>query len=186
MAAAILTAREVAVLAKIDEHVIRRDVELGVIEPGNPPRFTLDDLVYYGLLRALPFRILPLDRRRLRRLVLEALVAGDRRVECGRMVLDLTGLPEQMRQQITSFEAWRRSRVSVSPEVLGGEPTFTNSRLAVRRVGGMLLEDDSPEVRTELRQDYPYLDDTDLDYAMVYTSMYPKLGRPRAPASTPR
>ena len=60
--------------------------------------------------------------------------------------------------------------------VLGGEPTFPQSRLAVRHVGGMLLKGASKD---ELLDDYPYLTDVDIEFAPLYTRAYPRVGRPR-------
>jgi uncharacterized protein (DUF433 family) len=56
--------------------------------------------------------------------------------------------------------------------ILGGEPVFPKSRLAVRHIGEMLLGGAS---RDEVREDYPYLSDRDLDFAVAYTQ-----GRPSA------
>ncbi len=49
--------------------------------------------------------------------------------------------------------------------VLGGEPVFPNGRLAVRHVGEMLLRGAS---RDEVREDYPYLEAIDIDFAVRF------------------
>ena len=61
-----------------------------------------------------------------------------------------------------AFERWR-AKLVVDDRVLGGEPVFPKSRLAVRHIGGMLLRGAS---RDEVREDYPYLDAIDLDFAV--------------------
>jgi uncharacterized protein (DUF433 family) len=63
-----------------------------------------------------------------------------------------------------AFERWR-TKLVVDDRILGGEPVFPNSRLAVRHVGEMLLRGAS---RDEVREDYPYLEATDLDYAVRF------------------
>jgi uncharacterized protein (DUF433 family) len=78
--------------------------------------------------------------------------------------------------KLARFEAWKQKRVVTDEKVLGGEPTFTKSRLAVRHVGGMLLKGAS---KNEVLEDYPYLEDEDIEFAPVYTRAYPRMGRPR-------
>jgi uncharacterized protein (DUF433 family) len=65
--------------------------------------------------------------------------------------------------------------------ILGGEPVFPGSRLAVRHVGEMLGRGGEPR---EIWEDYPYLTEEDLAFARLYTLAYPKMGRPRARASS--
>ncbi len=57
------------------------------------------------------------------------------------------------------------NRTESRDDVLGGEPTFPNTRLAVRHIGGMLLKGGSVE---EIREDYPYFDETDLEFAKLF------------------
>ena len=67
-------------------------------------------------------------------------------------------------EKLARFEAWKRTRAD--EKVLGGEPTFRGSRLGVRNVGGMLLRGAPPE---EIREDYPYLVDEDIEFAPLFT-----------------
>jgi uncharacterized protein (DUF433 family) len=62
------------------------------------------------------------------------------------------------------FESWR-AKLVVDAHVLGGEPVFPNSRLAVRHVGEMVLRGAS---RDEVREDYPYLEAIDLEFAVRF------------------
>jgi uncharacterized protein (DUF433 family) len=79
----------------------------------------------------------------------------------------LSGLDEARRAR---FDAWKKSRVLTDERVLAGEPTFPESRLAIRHVGGMLLRGASME---EVREDYPYLRDEDIEFATIFTKAYP-------------
>jgi uncharacterized protein (DUF433 family) len=63
-----------------------------------------------------------------------------------------------------AFERWR-AKLVVDDRVLGGEPVFPKSRLAVRHIGEMLLRGVS---RDEVREDYPYLEGIDLDFAVRF------------------
>ena len=77
--------------------------------------------------------------------------------------------------RIGRFEAWKKRLVS-DEAILGGEPVFPKSRLAVRQVGGMLLRGARAE---DMLGDYPYLTENDLEFAPVFTKAYPRMGRPR-------
>lgn len=76
-------------------------------------------------------------------------------------------------QRIDDFDP---REVFVDAALLGGEPVFPKTRLAVRRVGGMLLRGASTRA---IRSDYPYLRAQDLELAKLYAAAYPRLGRPR-------
>ena len=73
------------------------------------------------------------------------------------------------------FESWKTRLVS-DEAILGGEPVFPKSRLAVRQVGGMLLRGAR---REDVLEDYPYLTEQDLEFAPIFTKAYPRMGRPR-------
>lgn len=87
-------------------------------------------------------------------------------------------LVTELRDRKARFDAWK-SRLVTSPEILGGEPVFPNSRLAVRQIGGMLRRGAS---RQEVLEDYPYLTAEDLEFAPLFVMAYPKMGRPSAQA----
>ena len=61
-------------------------------------------------------------------------------------------------------------------DILGGEPVFVGSRLAVRHVGGMLAQGTD---LSEVQEDYPYLTERDIEFARLYVAAYPRMGRPR-------
>jgi uncharacterized protein (DUF433 family) len=81
---------------------------------------------------------------------------------------------ELYQERKARFDAWK-ARLVRSPDILGGEPVFPGSRLAVRHVGGMVLRGAPLE---EIREDYPYLSDEDVAFARLYTEAYPRVGRP--------
>jgi uncharacterized protein (DUF433 family) len=89
--------------------------------------------------------------------------------------LRLDRVTKDAEDKLARFENWKKRLVSRA-EVLGGEPVFPRSRLAVRQVGGMLLRGARVE---DVRDDYPYLTDDDLEFAPVFAKAYPRMGRPR-------
>ena len=174
-AAETLTATEVAALAGIDEGRVRKEVENGLFAS---PTFTFGDLVYFCALAVLGVQLGVDDRRRFHALIAKAMDARrpPSRVEFGDVLeIRLGRVAEDAGNKLSRFEAWKKKLVT-DEKVLGGEPVFPKSRLAVRHVGGMLLRGASP---AEVREDYPYLKAEDLEFAPVFARAYPRMGRPR-------
>jgi uncharacterized protein (DUF433 family) len=63
-----------------------------------------------------------------------------------------------------SYDEWCKLRVSRSDEVLGGSPVFAGTRLSVAHVGGLV----GSGAVAEVRQDYPYLSDEDIEHARIF------------------
>jgi uncharacterized protein (DUF433 family) len=175
-AAQTLTASEVAALSGVDEGRVRKEVEYGIFRS---PSFTFVDLVYFAVLAVLGVTLGVDDRRKLYGVVAAGMGARRRPataemspvldVKLGRVAKDVEG-------KLARFEAWKSNRVVADAGISGGEPTFPKSRLAVRHVGGMLIRGASPD---DVREDYPYLKDDDIEFAPVFTKAYPRMGRPR-------
>lgn len=72
---------------------------------------------------------------------------------------------------VKRFETWKAKLIE-DDNILGGEPVFPKSRLAVRQVGEMLLRGADPD---EIKEAYPYLEDQDIEFAPLYTQAYPRV-----------
>ena len=174
-----LTTKEVVALFGLDERRVRKEVEHGILDVTSPPQFDLAAVVYLRALFELGFELGGVDdRKRLYSLILRAMqrskppatVALSPIVE-----LKLGSIVRYVKDRSTRFQRWRK-RIVVDERVLGGEPVFPKSRLAVRNVGGLLLRGNSLD---DIRGDYPYLTDEDLEFARMFAVAYPRLGRPR-------
>jgi uncharacterized protein (DUF433 family) len=179
--AGVLSTTEVVALTGLEERRVRKDVEHGVFGEGSPPRFELADLVYLRAVVEFGFELGVEDRKKLHDRIRQALGATTRprRVSLSAILeLKLDEIVENVERRLVRFEAWKRKLVQ-DDAVLGGEPVFPKSRLAVRQVGGILLK--GADVG-ELREDYPYLNDEDIEFAKLYTVAYPRVGRPREAA----
>ena len=175
MPTATLSATEVAALTGLDEARVRKEVEHGLFER---PSFTFGDLVYFSALAQIDLQLGVEARRKLHEHILETMAARRTplRIELSPVLdLRLARLVREARHKLDRFEQWKKKLVT-DEHVLGGEPVFPKSRLAVRQIGGMLLRGASPE---EVREDYPKLKAEDLELAPVFTRAYPRMGRPR-------
>ncbi len=78
----------------------------------------------------------------------------------------------------SSFELRRAEELIVSdPEIMGGDPVFRGTRLAVHLIAG-LLEQGASEA--DLREGYPQLTTEMVRFAPIYTGAYPLRDRPRS------
>ena len=87
---------------------------------------------------------------------------------------EITALAEQ-------FHEWK-SRLVTRNDILGGEPVFPGSRLAVRHVGLMAERGESTK---NILEDYPYIAERDVAFARLFARAYPRVGRPHATRQTP-
>jgi uncharacterized protein (DUF433 family) len=180
--AEVLSASEVVALTGLEERRVRKDVEYGVLGAARPPRFNLAEVVYFGVIAGLGFDLGVEDRKKLYELIRTALRSKNvpTRLALSDIVeLKLGEIVDTLTRRRARFEAWK-TKLVVDDAILGGEPVFPKSRLAVRRIGGALLNGTSVE---EVKEDYPYLTDEDIEYARLYTVAYPRVGRPREAAS---
>jgi uncharacterized protein (DUF433 family) len=170
---------EAAALADLPEGKVRKEVEYGFFGNQSPPRLSFPALVYLRALRGLGLEHGVEDRRKLSNRIREALeaprileivdISEVLSLKLGRLVRELT-------ERVKAFESWKE-RLVIHQDILGGEPVFPGSRLAVRRVGALAERGGSPRA---ILEDYPFLKEADIDFARLYTKAYPRIGRPPA------
>lgn len=174
-----LTVNEAVALLGVEERVVRKEVEYGLFGSESPPRFKLPALVYLRVLRELGLQTTVEERRRIYGLIDAAFTQVRRplKVEVSPVLdLKLDAATNEVQSTLDRFETWKRTRVVIDSDIMGGEPVFANSRLTVRHIGGLALKG----ALEEIREDYPYLKSEDIALAKLYTVAYPKLGRRRA------
>jgi uncharacterized protein (DUF433 family) len=175
-----LTTPEAAALTGLDERAVRKNVEHGILDAGSPPRFAEVALVYLRACASFAFHLDARDRKRLYTDIADALARGRTRLELGSgWTLDVAAVASDLHSHVTDFEAWRGALVTRG-DILGGEPVFPGSRLAVRHIGEMLARGASPD---EVREDHPQLTERDVEFARLFAVAYPRIGRPRGQAA---
>jgi uncharacterized protein (DUF433 family) len=172
------TPNEAAALSELSEKQVRNEIEYHVIEVPSPPRLSFPTLVYLRALKLMGLQLKVDDRVRLARRLLDAVRSSPTidTLDIGDVLaLRIGAVIKDLAERVQKFERWRDNLVT-SPDIMGGEAVFPNSRLTVRRVGGMLDRGEPPDA---IREDYPYLRPEDLDFARLYVRAYPRVGRPR-------
>jgi uncharacterized protein (DUF433 family) len=174
-----LTPSEVVALFGLDERRVRKDVEHGVFDRGrSPPRFALAEVVYLFAVTGFGVDLGVDDRKKLYRLIAAALAerTPPKSIELGAYLeLRLASAVHEVKARIDRFTKWKK-RLFTRDDILGGEPVFPNSRLAVRKIGEMARRGGSVK---DILDDYPYLDEHDVEFAKQFVAAYPRIGRPR-------
>ena len=173
-----LTTSEVTALFDLNEGRVRKDVEYGVFgELESPPRFALAEIVYLYALAGLGMDLRVEDRKAFYLSVSKALQARKPiDLELGAyIVVKLANAVHDVEVRLSDFDKWKK-KLSERGDVLGGEPTFPKSRIAVRHIGELARRGASVE---EITSDYPSLSKQDVEFAKRYAAAYPRVGRPR-------
>jgi uncharacterized protein (DUF433 family) len=173
----LFTPAEAAALVRVPAKRVYKELEYAVIAPNtNPPRLTFAALVYLRALREVDFTFSVDFRTCLYQRLVNAIAHNIKQLEIARyFILQLDAISLELSELINRFELWKDNLIS-TPDIMGGETVFPNSRLTVRRVGTMLDRGESIEV---IQEDYPYLSEEDIEFAHIYVTAYPMIGRPK-------
>jgi uncharacterized protein (DUF433 family) len=208
---AVLSLRETVMLAQISETRIRKDIEKGYLSPLRASEtrhcFRWPDVFFLAAVYRSEHLTGGARKKVLRRLVETLLAPAYRReyelwhehvhhqvwrkpsdliTSCDRMMLDDTLFLDfakvlgEVRPRVDLY-ASGLSRIEEKDGILGGEAVFKNTRLSVRHIGKMSA---SGEPTESILCDYPYLREDDVEFARLYHSAHPIVGRPRTGAGT--
>lgn len=176
-----LTPSEIAALFDVDERRVRKDVEHGVVgRTQSPPRFDLPEVVYFRVVSSSGLNLSVEDRRRMYQQIAYALSTQQypREVQLSEyLVMRIDSAVHDVEARLDDFARWKQKLVQ-REDILGGEPVFPDSRLAVRQIGEMARRGAPTR---EILEDYPYLTEQDVELAKRFVIAYPRLGRPRRP-----
>jgi len=190
-AIATLSTKEVAALAGASERMVRDEIAGGIVTPvetarGRAPRRTFDHraVYYFTLLRRLSLPLPAGDRRDLYRVLTEDLAACGRWTRTGGKLrhadlaaIDTAPARAEFEKRLSLYRRGLE-RIESRGDVLGGEPVFKGTRLAVRHIGGMVRKGVSPQ---DIHADYPSLSNDDIAFAAIYARLKPPPGGPKKP-----
>ncbi|HKY38899.1 MAG TPA: DUF433 domain-containing protein [Polyangiaceae bacterium] len=169
---------EAAALLDLSERQVRKEVEHGLFTT----RLNFQSLVYLQALKRLGVDLGVEDRKKLLVVVDDAVQHGTDTAPLSQVLLVKIGsLVREVRDKVERFSRWKE-RLITDRSILTGEPVFPKSRLAVRHIGTMLERGAS---QVEVKEDYPYLTDEDLEFAPLFVRAYPRVGRPRETRQAP-
>jgi uncharacterized protein (DUF433 family) len=182
MSAQAFSPAEAAALVDLPEGRVRKEIEHGFFEKrgrGRRPSLGFEALVFLRAVQLMELELRVDDRKKVLKSIRNALVHSrpPETVELSSVLrLALGPIVRELTEKVAAFDAWKKKLV-IRDDILGGEPVFPGSRLAVRHVGGLMERGESSEAIIE---DYPYLDEQDLKFAALFSRAYARVGRPRA------
>ncbi len=173
----LFTPTEAAALVYLPPKRVYKELEYKIIPPvSDTPRLSFVSLIYLRALKELNFEFSVNSRINLYQRLTEAIENHVTKLEIAKFFfLQLDGMTEELWKLVTQFYEWKANLV-INADIMGGEAIFPNSRLSVRRIGGMLVKGESEVV---IFEDYPYLSPQDLKFAAIYVKAYPVVGRPK-------
>ncbi len=188
--------KEAAVVAGVAEKRIRKEIELRVLPAAPKGRHALppEVAVFLRVIDALPVSISPEQRRALYDLFVPPTTTRTKKPKGGPAAStwhrDPTGLAldgevsvhfsvdeieREVRERVRIYLRGR-ARVVRDPKILGGEETFTGTRIPVALVGALATNGTPTK---DLLEDFPALDDDDVRYAEMHVALGRRPGRPR-------
>lgn len=96
----------------------------------------------------------------------------------GALVVRMGPEVEQAAQRAQRYIELRERLVEVDPQVCGGEPVITGTRVPIRGLARQIELGEAPEV---LREDYPFLPAEAFELAPLWAKANPRQGRPSRP-----
>lgn len=180
--------KETAALAGLSERALRNEVDRGIVRPRKMARGARRDLrlpteaiLYLMLVRETPFALTRTDRSNLYRLLVGrekqygAWTSTGNALKSGIVTIDAAAPRRRLAERLRIYRRGL-ARLARSSDILGGEPVFAGTRIAVRHVGQLALRG----VETaEILADFPTLSADDVAFARIYVGMKPPPGRPR-------
>jgi uncharacterized protein (DUF433 family) len=184
-----LTVKETALLAHIPEKTVRHALASKVAQPGllkrkGEPRFHEEVVTFFSLLRAMRIALPLKVKRDLCFLLVAGLAESEEWVRKGDRIMLKGPVPTELyidpiateaHERVTLYRTGR-ARLSSSPDIAGGALVFHGTRAQVRHVGLLVKRGASI---SELREDFPQLQDSDFEFARLFVELGRPRGRPR-------
>jgi uncharacterized protein (DUF433 family) len=181
------TPGEAAVAAGVPVKIVHREIDQGPLKAargqrGNKRSLREEDLFYLAAANCLDNRLVQLTREGRDKLH-EAIALYCRRGRTvneeiplfgGGFSLDLKRVLRLVRTKLALLDRARK-QVLENPEIRGGEPCISGTRIGVYEIAAMLEQGESED---ELLAGYPSLRPEQLQLAQIYARAYPRRGRP--------
>jgi uncharacterized protein (DUF433 family) len=189
----LFTLDEAAAIAEIEPDTVRTALEKKSVTPSRKTktgkvvryRFSEGDVLFLLVLAEFPFPLSKEEKDSLGKVLARGSKAARHWVSEGPDIVFRSGemkiwveckpFRETIGRNIAAYR-WGKDRIVSSPDILGGEPVFRNTRIPLEHVAA-LFRKNVPE--KEIAEDFPGLDARDLQYARLAARFAAPPGRPR-------
>ena len=180
------TIRETSALSGVPLKTIEKAVEARVLQPIRAPArfrgaatryFPLKAVGYFHALQAADLKDLPIRHKRaIWRCIVRTESVERRIIEFAPgAMLDLERLSSDSLSKAERYRQARDHYIVSNPEILGGTPAVTGTRLTVYAILGRLRDGESVD---DLLEDYPEVPAEAFEAAEIYAKAHPLRGRP--------
>ena len=189
----LFTLDEAAAIAEIDRDTARTALEKKSVTPSHKVRtrktvryrFSEGDVLFLLVLTEFPFPLSKADKDSLAQVLAHGSKAAKHWESNGADVVfhsgDMTirveckNFRDTVKKNVDAYR-WGKERIVSSPDILGGEPVFRGTRIPLEHVAALFRKAVPEE---EIAEDFPALDEKDLQYAQLASRLGPAPGRPR-------
>lgn len=173
----IFTPNEAAALVELPAKRVYKEIEYQIITSlSDTPRLPFSALIYLRALKEINFEFSIQARILLYQRLVKAWEAKANNLEIARFfILQIDNISQELLTLTEEFYQWKNQLIN-DTNIKGGETVFPKSRLSVRYIGNLLKRGETVE---NIREDYPFLSEEDLKFALVFINAYPSQGRPK-------
>lgn len=177
--------REAAYFADVSVRQVNKAIEEKVLRPWRPDTNRVylewDDVVTLALIAKTPLKLSRQTKKQIHNWVKASRASDLRSGELPLsdiLVLRLNSDIAAMASRLDAYRETRERHITVDPEIQGGEPVISGTRLPVASVAERLTRGDS---LADLVDDYPGIPEPAFEAARIYAAAHPRRGRPVRP-----
>jgi uncharacterized protein (DUF433 family) len=173
LAMALLTRKEVEVIAGIPPSVLNKAIEQEVV-PVRDAQIEPCDLAALTFIRDLPFPLSVVAKRALAAWMRIAAEGEEFELAPGLMARR-TPATDAVVREATAYVVDRERYYACTPDVMFGEPVIRGTRIPLRTIK---IRVDAGDSYADLERDYPYLEPAAFRFAVRWAACNPRRGRP--------
>jgi uncharacterized protein (DUF433 family) len=170
---ALLTRKEVEVIAGIPPSVLNKAIEQEVV-PVRDAQIEPRDLAALTFIRDLPFPLSVVAKRALAAWMRIAAEGEEFELAPGLMARR-TPATDAVVREATAYVVDRERYYACTPDVMFGEPVIRGTRIPLRTIK---IRVDAGDSYADLERDYPYLEPAAFRFAVRWAACNPRRGRP--------
>jgi uncharacterized protein (DUF433 family) len=170
---ALLTRKEVEVIAGIPPSVLNKAIEQEVV-PVRDAQIEPRDLAALTFIRDLPFPLSVVAKRALAAWMRIAAEGEEFELAPGLMARR-TPATDAVVREATAYVVDRERYYNRDPEIMGGEPVVKGTRVPLRSIAAAHAAGDTFEV---LAQSFPHVESAAFRFALRWAECHPQRGRP--------
>ena len=175
---ALLTVPEAAFVAGVSQRMVQHEIDERIVEAkealGRRSMLGIE-VLYLNAIRPFHGGMAPKLRRQLRDAIVKSAAQNREVFQFEVFVVSLMALEDEVRAEFDILQRVKNELIQKNPEILGGEPVISGTRIAVRLIAELIRKGATSE---ELQSEFD-LTSEQVSAALLFDRVNPKRGRPR-------